>query len=70
MLVFKTNHEAVSSINSPAFVKTLENKQSPMTVFTGPAKLTCSQQGYTSGPSAPKAHIDGVSLNGSHADTC
>lgn len=29
-----------------------------------------SQQGYTSGPLGPKAHIDVVSLNGWNTDTC
>ncbi|GBN51388.1 hypothetical protein AVEN_78434-1, partial [Araneus ventricosus] len=28
--------------------------------------ISCSHQLYMSGPSAPKAHIDDVSLNGSH----
>ncbi|GFV62704.1 uncharacterized protein TNCV_901591 [Trichonephila clavipes] len=31
---------------------------------------SCSQQGYTSGPSAPKDHLYDALLNGSHGDTC
>ncbi|GFX81535.1 uncharacterized protein TNCV_4509411 [Trichonephila clavipes] len=47
---------------------------SPMSLLPGPREalgfVLCSQQGYTSRPSAPKAHIDHVSLNDSHGDTC
>ncbi|GFV54652.1 uncharacterized protein TNCV_3843721 [Trichonephila clavipes] len=46
---------------------------SPMSVLTGPGEVyslvSCSQQGYTSGHSAPKTHIDDVSLGGSYGDT-
>ncbi|GFT15001.1 uncharacterized protein TNCV_4315881 [Trichonephila clavipes] len=43
---------------------------SSMSVLKGPDEavsfVSCSQQEYTSGPLAEKAHIDPVSLNGSH----
>ncbi|GBM69580.1 hypothetical protein AVEN_261646-1 [Araneus ventricosus] len=32
--------------------------------------VPCSQQRYTSGPSAPRAHINNGPLNSSHVDTC
>ncbi|GBM90866.1 hypothetical protein AVEN_128317-1 [Araneus ventricosus] len=32
--------------------------------------MQCSQQPYTSGPSALRAHINDSPLNSSHADTC
>ncbi|GFX91653.1 uncharacterized protein TNCV_3682391 [Trichonephila clavipes] len=46
---------------------------SPLSVLTGPGEaqsfVSCSQDGYMSGPSSPKAHIDDISLNGSQGDT-
>ncbi|GFT93276.1 uncharacterized protein TNCV_2220351 [Trichonephila clavipes] len=46
---------------------------SPISVLTGPSEaqsfVSYSQQGYTSEPSAPKLHINNVSLDGSHGDT-
>ncbi|GBL82972.1 hypothetical protein AVEN_106469-1 [Araneus ventricosus] len=47
---------------------------SPMVVLSGPGEeksfVSCSQQRYTSGPSALRAHINDGPLNSSHADTC
>ncbi|GFT59231.1 uncharacterized protein TNCV_3891781 [Trichonephila clavipes] len=46
----------------------------PISVLTDTGKeysfMRCSQYWYTSGPSASKAHIDDVSLNGLQGDTC
>ncbi|GBM06694.1 hypothetical protein AVEN_190905-1 [Araneus ventricosus] len=47
---------------------------SPMVVLSGPGGelsfVLCSQQRYTSEPSALRAHINDDPLNSSHADTC
>ncbi|GBM49898.1 hypothetical protein AVEN_92163-1 [Araneus ventricosus] len=47
---------------------------SPMVVLSGPGEessfVQCSQQRYTSGPSAPRVHINDGPLNSSHVDTC
>ncbi|GBN04880.1 hypothetical protein AVEN_124491-1 [Araneus ventricosus] len=47
---------------------------SPMVELSGPGEessfVQCSQQRYTSEPSAPRAHINDGPLNCSHADTC
>ncbi|GBO43371.1 hypothetical protein AVEN_275172-1 [Araneus ventricosus] len=47
---------------------------SPTVVLLGPEEeysfVQCSQQRYTSGPSALRSHINNGPLNSSHADTC
>ncbi|GBO12240.1 hypothetical protein AVEN_173726-1 [Araneus ventricosus] len=47
---------------------------SPMVVLSGPGEeesiVPCSQERYTSGPSALRAHINDGPLNSWHADTC
>ncbi|GBN42012.1 hypothetical protein AVEN_87618-1 [Araneus ventricosus] len=47
---------------------------SPMVVLSDPGEeysfVQCSQQRYTSGPSALRAHINDDPSNSLHADTC
>ncbi|GFW68768.1 uncharacterized protein TNCV_3639831 [Trichonephila clavipes] len=69
-------HSSISSIKLEKRLVRSDNVfpviNGPMSMLTGPGEVlsfvSCSQQEYTSDPSAPKAHIEDVSLNDSHGD--